>query len=214
MDTLIIGAGGHGKVVRDILSASRKYRAVGFLDADPALVGTTVAGLGVLGSIHLLPKLSAQKIRHAIIAIGDNRTRLSCAAAVGSYGIELINAIHPDSYVSSSATLGKNIVIAAGACVATEAKIGDSCIINTHAVVEHECELADGVHMCPGALLAGRVKVEAAAFIGLGAKVIQCLTIGSGATVGAGAVVLRDVPAGVKVVGVPARAISTACAAA
>jgi sugar O-acyltransferase (sialic acid O-acetyltransferase NeuD family) len=207
MDTLIIGAGGHGKVVLDILLAGRKYRPVGFLDADPALAGTTVAGLGVLGSINLLSKLRDKKIRAAIIAIGDSRSRLSCAQAVLDHGFELINAIHPDSYIAPTATLGKNIVVAAGAVISTEARIGDSCIINTNAVVEHECDLAEGVHVCPGALLAGRVKVESSAFIGLGAKVIQCLTIGANATIGAGAVVIRDIPPGVTAVGIPARVI-------
>jgi sugar O-acyltransferase (sialic acid O-acetyltransferase NeuD family) len=208
MDTLIIGAGGHGKVVLDILLAGRKYRPVGFLDADPALAGSTVAGLGVLGSINLLSKLRGKKIRAAIVAIGDGRSRLSCAQAALDHEFELINAIHPDAYVAPTATLGQNIVVAAGACIATEARIGDSCIINTHAVVEHECEIGEGVHVCPGALLAGRVKIEASAFIGLGAKIIQCLTIGTGAVVGAGSVVLHDVPPGETVVGVPARIIS------
>ena len=205
MDTLIIGAGGHGKVVLDILLAGRKYCPVGFLDADPALAGTTVAGLPVLGSINLLSKLRDKKIRTAIIAIGDSRSRLSCAQAALDQVFELINAIHPDSYIAPTATLGKNIVVAAGAVIATEARIGDSCIINTNAVVEHECDLAEGVHICPGALLAGRVKVESSAFIGLGAKVIPCLTFGSGATIGAGDVVIRDIPPGVTVVGIPAR---------
>lgn len=208
MDTLIIGAGGHGKVVLDILSAGRKYTPIGFLDADPALAGNSVAGLGVLGSVNLLPKLREQKIRCVIIAIGDSRSRLSYAQAALDHGFELINAIHPDSYIAPSAKLGRNIVVAAGAVIATEAVVHDSCIINTNSVVEHECEIAAGAHIAPGALLAGRVKVESSAFIGLGAKVIQCLTIGSGSIVGAGSVVIRDVPAGVTVVGAPARILS------
>lgn len=208
MDTLIIGAGGHGKVVLDILLAGRKFNPIAFLDADPSLRDSSVAGLPVLGSINLLPRLLSKKLRTAIIAIGDNRTRLSCADAVRHHGVELINAIHPDSYIAPSAKLGTNIVVAAGACIATEAVIGDSCIINTNAVVEHECVLAEGVHLCPGALLAGRVNVEPSAFIGLGAKIIQCLTVGASSTIGAGAVVICDIPAGLTAVGVPARIVS------
>lgn len=205
MDILIIGAGGHGKVVADILNAGRKYSLVGFLDADPTLTGSSIAGLGVLGSINLLPKLRQQKVRHAIVAIGDSRSRLSYAQILRDHGFELVNAIHPESYVAPSAQIGRNVVIAAGAVVGAESRLGDSCIINTNAVVDHECEIGEGVHICPGALLAGRVKVEAGAFIGLGAKVIQCLTIGPGATIGAGAVVLQDIPANTTAVGVPAR---------
>ncbi len=74
IETLIIGAGGHGKVVLDILRSGDHYRPVGFVDADPKLTGTRVCGLPVLGAIHLLSRLVAQhRIGAAIIAIGDNR---------------------------------------------------------------------------------------------------------------------------------------------
>jgi serine acetyltransferase len=76
--------------------------------------------------------------------------------------------------------------------------------------VEHECELGEAVHVAPGACLAGRVRVGAYAFIGIGAQVIQCLAVGEGATVGAGAVVIADVPDGATAVGVPARIIKLA----
>ncbi len=161
----------------------------------------------MLGGINLLPKLRRQNVRCAIAAIGDNRIRRSYAQMLRNHDFELINAIHPSAVVSPTATLGLNLMIAAGAVIGTDAKIADSCIINTNCVVDHECELADAVHICPGALLAGRVRVGAGAFIGLGAKILPCLQIGQDATVGAGAVVLQDVPANTTVVGVPARVL-------
>ncbi|HEV7299668.1 MAG TPA: acetyltransferase [Tepidisphaeraceae bacterium] len=209
MDTLIIGAGGHGKVVLDILRAAGLHRPVGFIDADPSLAGTTIGGLPVLGAPNLLPKLRQQKIRGAIVAIGDNAVRASYAARLLEHGFELINAIHPAAVVSSSATVGRNVVIAAGAVVCAEATLADSVIVNTSATIDHECQVAAGSHICPMAALAGRVRVEAGAFVGMGAKVIQCRTIGMRAIVGAGAVVISDVPAGATVVGVPARVIKT-----
>ena len=215
MDTFIIGAGGHGRVVLDILRGGRAHRVVGFLDANVTLAGCEIAGVPVLGSINHLQKLATQhRVRHAIVAIGDNRVRRGYAKLVEDAGLELINAIHPSATVSPSASIGRNVVIAAGACVCTEASVGDCAIINTHAVVDHECEIGEGVHLCPGVVLAGRVRIGDGAFVGMGAKVIQCRTIGEEATVGAGAVVLNDVPPCATVVGVPARIIKSVARAA
>ena len=207
MDVILVGAGGHGKVVLDILQCMGGHRVVGFLDADPQLHGTQIAGVPVLGGINQLLKIRQQKIRSALIAIGDNRVRQQYAKEAQDSGFELITAIHPRATIAKSATIGKNVVIAAGAVICTEARIGDSTIINTSAVIDHECVIGQAVHVAPGALLAGRVMVEDLAFIGMGAKIIQCLTIGDHATVGAGAVVRADVKAGATVVGVPARQI-------
>jgi UDP-perosamine 4-acetyltransferase len=208
METLIIGAGGHGKVVLDILRAGDLYRPVGFVDADPKLAGTVVGGLPVFGGIQLLNKLRQQhRIKVAIIGIGDNRARCGYVKTLDDHGLPLINAIHPAAGVSPSAKLGRNVVVAAGAVVCTEATIADLAIINTRAAVDHECEIGLAAHICPGANLAGRVRIGARAFVGLGANIIQCLAVGDDATVGAGAVVLRDVPAGATAVGVPARIV-------
>lgn len=214
MQVVIIGAGGHGKVVLDILRTAGKYVPAGFVDADTTLARVKVGGLPVFGAGNVLPKLRQQKVRHAIVAIGDNRTRQRYAALLREQGFELVNAIHPTASVSASAMLGENVVIAAQAAVCTEARVADCAIINTAAVVDHECDVAEAVHVCPGAVLAGRVRVGAGAFIGLGANVIQCMTIGEHAVVGAGAVVIEDVPARATVVGVPARVIKTAAPAA
>ena len=207
MDVVIIGAGGHGKVVADILRAAGGANPVGFVDADPALRGQSVAGLPVLGPANLLARLWQQNVRHAVVAIGDNRTRRRYGDVLRDHGFEPLSAVHPSAVVSASAALGRGVVVAANATVCTEARVGDFAIVNTAAVVDHECRVGAGVHVAPGARLAGRVRVRDEAFVGIGAIVIQCLTIGRGATVGAGAVVTRDVPDLATVVGVPARVI-------
>jgi UDP-perosamine 4-acetyltransferase len=207
MDVIIIGAGGHGRVVLDILRAAGSHKPIGFVDADPQLAGTSIGGLSVLGQANLLPKLKNQKIKAAIVAVGDNRARRSYAKKLLEQGFELINAIHPNSSVSPTAKLGRNVVVAAGAVIGTDSLIADDVIINTSAVVDHECEIGQAVHVCPAAALAGRVRVGEEAFIGLGCRIIQCLTIGPQSVVGAGAVVIADVPEGATVVGVPARVI-------
>jgi UDP-perosamine 4-acetyltransferase len=207
MDVVILGAGGHGKVVLDILRAQRQHHVVGFLDADPALSGTRVGGVEVLGAVNLLTRLKQQRVRGAIVAIGDNRTRRRYADEVLDCGLELISAVHPSAVVASGATLDAGAVVAAGAVVGVEARIGRDAIINTGALVDHECVIGPASHICPGVALAGRVEVGAEAFVGIGARVIQCVKIGAGAMVAGGAVVIRDVPDGVRVAGVPARAM-------
>jgi UDP-perosamine 4-acetyltransferase len=208
MQIVIIGAGGHGKVVLDILRAGGRYEPVGYLDADAALAGTTVGGLPVLGAVNLLPKLrQQQKVRAAVVAIGDNRARAGYAQLLREQGFELITAIHPSAIVSLTARLGVNVVVAAGAVICTEAVVGDSAIVNTAAIVDHEVQVGAATHISPGVCLAGRVRVGPSVFIGIGAQVIPCLSVGEGATVGAGAVVIQDVPAFATVVGVPARVV-------
>ena len=210
MQIIIIGAGGHGKVVLDILRAAGLHEPVGFVDSFANRAGTTFAGLPIFGTANVLPKLRQQNVRGAIVAIGDCRARQKYATLLREQGFELVNAIHPTASISPTATLGKNLVIAALAAVCTEAKIADSVILNTSCVVDHECEVGEAAHICPGSHLAGRVRIGLGAWIGLGANVIQCMSVGDHAMVGAGAVVIRDVPAHATAVGVPARIIKTA----
>jgi UDP-perosamine 4-acetyltransferase len=210
MDVILIGAGGHGRVVLDILRAGEIHRPVGFLDADPTLTGQKVGGLPVLGTLNYLPKLKAQKIKGIIISIGDNHPRKQYFKKISDLGFDLVNAIHPKSHISPTAKLGRNVVVAAGAVISTDAKIGDSVIVNTSAVVDHECRIGNTVHICPSATLAGRVTVGDETFIGMGSNILQCLKIGSKAVIGAGAVILTDIPDGATVVGVPGRVVKMA----
>lgn len=210
MDVVILGAGGHGKVVLDILRAAGQHNVIGFLDANKSLAGSTICDVPVLGGMNLLPKLRQQKkIAGAIIAIGDNRARRSCASVCHEHGVELINAIHPSATISLTASIGQNVVIAASATICVDARIEDSAIINTGAIIDHETVVGEAAHIAPGAVIAGRVTVGSAAFIGLGARVIQCLSIGEESIIGAGAVVITDIPGRSTAVGVPAAVIKT-----
>ena len=206
---VIIGAGGHGRVILDILRAANDYHPVGFIDANTALHGRRIDGLKILGDLSILEFLKFQDVTGAIVAIGDNGIRREYVEQIKNIDIKLINAIPPSANIAANVTLGQNIVIASGALVCAHCQIGNSVILNTGCIVDHESVIANSAHICPGAKLAGRVIVESGAFVGIGATVIQNIRIGSGAIVGAGAVVINDVPPAATVVGVPAKIIKS-----
>lgn len=200
---LILGAGGHAKVVVATARAAG-IDVLGILDDDERKIGQSVFGVPVLGS---LADLSQYRQVPCIVAVGDNASRRRLFEEWQWRQMDWGTLIHPASFVDDSATVGKGSVVFAGATVQVDVHIGAHCIINTQASVDHDCRLGDFVHLAPGCHLAGNVTVEDGAFLGIGSSVIPGVTIGADAVIGAGAVVISDVPAGVTVVGVPARAI-------
>jgi len=208
MKCVIIGAGGHGRVVLDIMQRADQHEVIGFVDSDPEVAGRRVDGQLILGDPSILPHLRDEfGVRGAIVAIGDNGVRRNFADKVDHLGLTLVNAVHPSANLARSVTLGTNIVIAAGALVCAHCQIGDSVILNTGSIVDHESMVGTACHVCPGARLAGRVAIESGAFVGIGATIIQNVRIGCEAIVGGGAVVIHDVAPMSTVVGVPAREI-------
>ena len=207
MKIVIVGAGGQGRVVLEIIRNYSHFEIVGFLDSNKSLHGKKIDGFSVLGDINLLFG-KGLNIDGAIIAIGDNEIRCRFAEMVSGLGIKLINAIHPSATIAQNAQIGRNVVIAQGSNICTHVKIGDSVICNTGSIIDHESVIHEGAHVCPGVKLAGHVTINKKAFVGIGSTVIQNISIGESAIVGAGAVVLRDVEAEEKVVGVPAREIT------
>jgi sugar O-acyltransferase (sialic acid O-acetyltransferase NeuD family) len=209
-DIFIVGAGGHGRVVLDIVRSGKHFNPVGFLDNNARLHGRRVDGLPVLGGMERLDDLRQRGIGGGIVAIGDNGARRELAGTAEEHGFTLVNAVHPAAQLASSVALGKGVVIAAGAVICAHCQIGDYAIINTGAIVDHESMIGMAVHVCPGVRLAGHVTVDSGAFIGIGSTVVQNIRIGFEAVVGAGAVVVRDVDPMTTVVGVPARTVKDA----
>lgn len=201
---LIIGAGGHGKVVADAALASGHWRRVAFLD-DRAVELVSVLDLPVLGGTADLEKQS-NVFAQAVVAVGNAARRMELLAVCAHYGYQLPVVAHPAAAISRFAALGNGCVVFAQAAINPGVQMGTGCIVNTGVTVDHDCWLDDGVHVCPGAHLAGSVRVGRCTWIGIGASVREGVVIGSGVTVGAGAVVIGDVNDGATVCGIPARA--------
>lgn len=190
---LIIGAGGHGKVVADVAAAAG-HTKIAFLDhSHPArthngiwkIIGADTPTEGPL-----------------FCAIGDNATREKVIASFDLLRFERL--IHPSAILSPSATFGRGSLAVAGVIVNADAAIGKGVILNTGASVDHDCMIGDFVHISPGARLAGGVHVGDRTWIGIGAVVREGVRIGCDVVVAAGAAVIRDVPDGSRIGGVPA----------
>lgn len=202
---LILGAGGHAKVLAETALAAGVAQELAFLDDRPL---SSLLGWPVLGPLALAQGSQLrQQWPQAAVAIGHAATRLHWLQALEASGYALPVIAHPSAVVSPSARVGPGCVLFAQATVQACGQLGRGVILNTAASVDHDCLLGDGVHICPGAHLAGEVQVGARSWIGIGACVIQQIQIGTDVTVGAGAAVVRDLADGVTAVGVPARVI-------
>lgn len=200
---LIIGSGGHAKVVIDIFKRNSVYDIVGCISADET--GQSVLGVPVLGDDTLLAELLTQGINFVFVAIGDNRLRNRIYEKTLGMGFQFANAISSFSCISPTVKLGNGIAIMPGVVINAESVIEDNVIINTGATIDHDNRIQASAHIAPGSNLAGNVTVGTGAFLGIGCKVIPGVTIGAWSTVGAGAVVLRSLPSDSSAVGVPAR---------
>lgn len=203
-DVIVLGAGGHARVVADALLASGR-RIRGFLDA--AKQGGQLMGLPVLGGDGVLDSISPAEVELAngigSAGVMDARQRLYASAV--AKGFRFTTVIHPSAVVATSATLGPGVQVLARAVIQALASVGENSIINTGAIVEHDVKIGSHVHVSPGCVLAGEVQVADRVHVGVGAVVIQQVAIGAGSFVAAGAVVVANVAEGTRVVGVPAR---------
>jgi len=194
----LYGAGGHAKVIIDILECNGKT-VTGIFDDDPAKTIWNFPALKFPGIFDpLIDKL--------ILSIGNNLTRKQISMMIE---VDYCTAVHPSAIISRYSFINKGTVVMSGALINADTQVGNHCIINTGASIDHDCILKDFVHISPNATLCGGVCVDECSQIGAGAIVIPGKKIGANVIVGAGTVVISDIPDNTVVVGNPARIIKT-----
>lgn len=203
---LIVGAGGHGKVVADAALETGEWDEIVFLD-DAWPEKQKNGSWNIHGKIDHLAGWRT-RCADAVVAMGNNRLRVELQSRLIAAGFEMATIIHPSAQVSRFAKLGMGCVVFANAVVNVDAVIGEAAIINTAATIDHDCRLGKGVHVAPGANLGGGVSVGDFSWIGIGAAVRHYIAIGGNVTVGAGAVVVSNIKDDVTAVGMPARPIN------
>lgn len=205
---LILGAGGHAKVLVDALLASSAVIA-GIVDPDPALLGTQILGVQVLGGDDLVSEFPQTEILliNGLGSVGLPIGRQKLFQRFKALDYNFATVIHPAAVVAPDVLLGEGTQIMAGAVIQPGTCIGKNVIVNTRASIDHDCTIGDDVHIAPGVTLSGGVVIEDFCHIGTGATVIQGISIGLGSVVGSGALVIKDVSVSVTVVGVPARVV-------
>ncbi len=204
---VVIGAGGHARVVLALLKDMKRWQVVGILDRETPKKRELIEGHEIIGSWNDLGAVRRMGVSHAAIAVGSNAEREKLFHFLQKAGFTTPTLIHSTAFVDPSARIGEGSVICMGALVGANVTIGSNTIINSGAIVDHECRVDSNVHITPGCRVAGRVAIGANSFVGIGAGIIDKVKIGKRVTVGAGATVIRDLPDDVVAVGVPARIV-------
>ena len=198
---IIVGAGGHGKVVADIAKRNG-YTEIAFLDDNDSI--TMCGCYPIIGKCDEAVRFNDYDF---IVAIGNGAIRHDFQKWLISIGGRIVSLIHPTAVVADGVKIGNGTVVMAGAVINPDAKIGHGCIINTCASVDHDCIIEDFVHVSVGSHIAGTVKIGKRTWIGAGATVNNNLEITSDCVIGSGAVVICDIAESGTYVGVPARQI-------
>lgn len=208
LPTLVLGAGGHARVLIDALQLNG-YNIMGLVDNDVDKTGGSILGIPVIGSdaiIYNYPAVEVQLV-NGLGSINSTVMRERLFRTFKTRGYQFISIIHPSATVARNVQLHEGIQVMAGAVIQTDSYIGENSVINTKVSIDHECMIGSHVHIAPGATLSGGVQVKDGVHIGTGATIIQGVKIGQGSLIAAGAVVVRDVPPGVTVMGVPGKVV-------
>ncbi len=206
-DIVIIGAGGHSKVVADAVIRAG-YRVRGFID-DYAM-SAPLPRYDVIGTIlGFINDWKLQRDIATVVAIGDNHTRMQIVKKLALPKERYATVIDPSAVVSQYASIAEGTVVLQGAIVNAGTVVGQHAIVNTSCTIDHDCKIGNYAHISPGVNLAGGVAVGEGTHLGIGSCVVPGCSVGDWSVVGAGAVVVKSIPAKCIAVGVPATVIRT-----
>ena len=169
-DLLILGAGGHGRVVSETAELEGRWERIVFLDDRRDV--DVVLGHRIIGKINEYVRF-ADEYEYAIVCIGDNDKRMDLIEKLLKVGYKVTVSIHPKAVVSKYCEIGEGSVILAGAVINTSARIGRGCIININSCIDHDCIVSDGVHVCSGAVVRSGCSIGELSYIGAGTCVIS-----------------------------------------
>lgn len=198
MRLLVVGAGGHAKVVIDAARLAG-IEPVGVVDERGGR--TDLLGIPVFAAAE---DVDADSF---LIAVGDNRTRADLFAAHAASGLTPASVIHPSAIIAPDVVIGGGTFVAAGVVVNTATTVGENAILNTSSTVDHDCVIGDHAHVGPTCGLCGGVSIGEGALIGVGCSIIPTRSVGAWTVLGAGSVVIDDIPSSSRFAGVPARSI-------
>ena len=205
---LVIGAGGHARVVLSIARHQGGWDIAGVLDrkapADPNNL-ERIGDTPVIGSFDDAEKFLASGVREIALAVGDNDERAALFDRFAALGFAFPVLRHPTAIVEDDVKLGNGCVICAGVILGIGVVLGQNVIVNTGAILDHESTVGNHAHVAPGCRIAGRVRIGELAFVGIGTCVREKITCGARTVIGAGSVVVKDMPPGVVAFGSPAR---------
>ena len=206
---VLIGGGGHCKVVISILKKLDNFEIAGIVDNYKA--GSLISGIKIIGTDDDLRDIYKSGIHYALITVGstkDNTKRYLLFNMAKEIGYKFPVIISPEAIVDKSVKIDEGTVIMPGSIINIDSSIGKNCIMNSGAIIEHDCKIGDHCHIAPGVHVSGAVKIDKLSFIGIGTTIIQGIKIGENVTIGAGSVIIKDIPDNVIAVGNPAKIVS------
>lgn len=188
----LFGAGGHAKVVLDILQS------------NDIMVEEVFDDNKTMDSFMGIPVSQVAK-SPLIISVGNNAIRKKIVTDFKDMRYD--KAISKNALVSETVLIGDGTVVMQGAVIQSSVKIGKHAIINTSATVDHDCIIHDFAHIAPGANLCGGVEIGEGTLIGAGSVAIPGVKVGKWCNIGAGSVITSDIPDNVIAVGIPCKVI-------
>jgi len=207
---ILIGAGGHAKVLIASLLLLRR-EIIGIAEAKIEKQSELLWEIPIIGADEAIKKFGSEEIElvNGLGSVGSPHRRMEIYQRFKKEGYRFAGVVHPSALIMRDVELGEGVQIMAGAIIQPGCRIGDNAVINTGAILDHDCIIGEHTHIAPGSVLSGGVRVGTASHVGTSATVIQGIEVGENVVIGAGAVVIKNIPDGVKVVGVPARIITS-----